>query len=403
MRISLIIAAGGQGSRFKPKATSAKKSKLDKIESPSSKLFYPMNGVTVLETSILKFLSISSIQEILAIVPKSSLEWVKEMIKKNRWKMVRTISGGKSRAESVLKGIRAADPKNDWIMVHDGARPLIDESTVCRLINGTAGYDGAILAKAVVPTLKKADEDRHILATVDRTSLYEAETPQLMKRDLLLKAYEKEDALKATDEAALLESVHGKVKIIENEHWNPKITNYRDYEMIQAYLNQSRIAAETKVGFGKDIHRLVKGRKFILGGIHLPYPKGPMGHSDGDPLMHAICDAILGCLSKGDIGEWFSDKDKRFKNIDSSKMLKFCVEEARKEGWQFEHVDTIIHLEKPKLNTWKNKIAIHIARLMKLAEDQVSVKAKTMEGFGPIGEGLAVGADAVVTLRRSSE
>ncbi len=259
-----------------------------------------------------------------------------------------------------------------------------------------------ILARKVVPTLKKVlTEDHRIQGTVDRNSLYEAETPQLVGREVLLKAYrENPRALEATDEASLLEMIGARVRVLPHQDWNPKLTTLSDFLLAKAMIEKNK-PSETRVGIGFDTHRLMKGRKLYLGGLRIPSEKGSLGHSDGDALLHAITDAILGVLGAGDIGDWFSDRDARWKNIRSEKLLLKVLKEALRQGWIPYHIDSNIILEKPKLGIWKEKIQKKIAKMLGLCVENISVKARTREGLGPEGEGLAVTCEAVVSMRRN--
>ena len=172
-----------------------------------------------------------------------------------------------------------------------------------------------------------------------------------------------------------------------------------DHQLAEAYLAHGQ-AAEIRTGMGKDIHRLVDGRKFILGGVRLRSKKGPLGHSDGDALLHAVTDAVLGVLGEGDIGDWYSDRSRRFKNISSAVMLQKVLKRSAALGWKLRHADTITFLESPRLGTMKLKIKKMLARLLGISESAVSVKAKTMEGFGAVGSGDAVACEALVTMER---
>jgi len=127
-----------------------------------------------------------------------------------------------------------------------------------------------------------------------------------------------------------------------------EITTYKDFELAEAYLNQFALI---RTGFGRDTHRLVEKRKLLLGGIHIPFEKGPLGHSDGDALLHAIIDGILGATGAGDIGDWFSDKDPKFKNIASTKMLQAILADVQQKGFCVTHVDTVTILEKTKIES----------------------------------------------------
>jgi len=156
-----------------------------------------------------------------------------------------------------------------------------------------------------------------------------------------------------------------------------------------------------RVGIGYDIHRLVEGRKLILGGLDIPYKKGLLGHSDADVLTHAICDALLGALGQGDIGEHFPDTDARYKNISSIALLKEVKKLADLHGYRIMNVDTTVIAEKPDLKPFKPKIRMILAEALGLSEDAVNVKAKTNEGlaFGPNGEEAMV-AHAIVLLSK---
>ncbi len=394
MQASLIVAAGGSSSRFR-KSMAGVKPGSSKPE--ASKLFLPLAGKPVLIRSIEAFQKISQIKETVVTVPGGQEKFVSSLIREHGLKKVKVVRGGNSRAQSVWNGIRASGKNIPWIMVHDGARPLVTRKSIEQMLKASQGADGVLLARKVVPTIKEAGADGRILRTVDRSNLYEAETPQLVRRKVLETAYKQPDAFKFTDEASLAESVNAKVKVVVHDGWNPKITTVHDYKLAEHYLTGE---GSVRTGFGRDIHKLVEGRKMILGGVHIPFEKGPLGHSDGDALLHAITDAILGGMGAGDIGEWFSDRDPKHKNISSSKILETIMKEASAKGFEMRHVDTVIVLEKPRLSPYKETIKKSIAKLLKLPLENVSVKAKTAEGFGPEGQGLAVSCEAMVTMRK---
>jgi len=322
MRISLIIAAGGSGSRFL-KGLSRPLGRKQIV--PAGKLFQPLEGRPVLYRTLEKFQSIPDIHETLVAVPNGTDAVIRKWIEEAGWKQVRCIRGGKTRAESVWNALRKVKRSTDWVMVHDGARPLVSEEALNKLIDFAqkGKVAAAILGRKVIPTIKRVKTGtQQIEATVDRETLYEAETPQMARRGFLEKAYRQNpNALKATDEAGLLESYGKPVHIVAHEDWNPKITTVRDLQLAGAYLRQSG-ENTARVGFGRDTHRLVKGRKLYLGGIHIPFDKGALGHSDGDALLHAVADAMLGAAGLGDIGEHYSDLSRKNMNIRSEKIIK---------------------------------------------------------------------------------
>jgi len=153
-----------------------------------------------------------------------------------------------------------------------------------------------------------------------------------------------------------------------------------------------------RVGIGRDIHRLVPGRRLIIGGVPVESPRGADAHSDGDALLHAIIDALLGAAALGDIGDRFPDSDPQYKDIDSRKLVCATLDLVKQQGFRVEQVDATVMLEAPKLGPLKQVIAASVAGLLELPRDVVNVKAKTAEGLGEVGQGLAIAAEAVAVL-----
>ena len=158
-----------------------------------------------------------------------------------------------------------------------------------------------------------------------------------------------------------------------------------------------------RIGFGSDIHRLVEGRKLIIGGVTIPSSFGELAHSDGDVLYHALSDAILGALAMGDIGLHFPDNSNETLDMDSSKIVSFVYQQMVNKGYEIGNVDINITLEKPKLKDYKEQMRKNIASLLHTDIDNVSVKAGTNEGLDDLGKGLAIKVDAIVLLKRKEE
>ena len=156
-----------------------------------------------------------------------------------------------------------------------------------------------------------------------------------------------------------------------------------------------------RIGIGYDIHRLVEGRRLVLGGVDIPFDRGLLGHSDSDVLTHAICDALLGAAAAGDMGTHFPDTDPRFKGASSLKLLEDAVGQIASLGYTVQNVDAVVLTERPRLAPYVRLMREALAPILKVELDCVSVKAKTAEGLGPIGEGEAIAAHAVVLLTRS--
>ena len=155
-----------------------------------------------------------------------------------------------------------------------------------------------------------------------------------------------------------------------------------------------------RIGYGEDIHRLVAGRKLILGGIEIPYEKGLLGHSDADIVIHALMDALLGALSLGDIGTHFPDADKQYKNVDSMELLNKVNRLIEENGYAVKNIDISIALEKPRLSPYLSKMVANLARSLRIMDRNVSIKAMTNEGLDAVGRGEAARAVAVVMLQR---
>jgi len=155
-----------------------------------------------------------------------------------------------------------------------------------------------------------------------------------------------------------------------------------------------------RVGLGHDIHRLAAGRKLVLGGVLIDFGKGPVSHSDGDVLLHAVVDAILGAAGLGDIGSWFPNTDPKWADADSAELLVVAVEAAVEQNWKIVNLDCTLFAEKPRLGPYREKIEARLATLLGVSTDAVNVKAKSGEQVGPIGREEAISAAAVVLLAR---
>ena len=192
------------------------------------------------------------------------------------------------------------------------------------------------------------------------------------------------------------------VKMIEGSYENIKITTKEDMLIADA-LMKKRSEISMRNGFGYDSHKFAEDRKLILGGVEIPFNKGLYGHSDADALIHAICDALLGAAGAGDIGRHFPDNDPEYKNISSMILLERVNKIIKAKGFSVNNIDATVVMEQPKLAPYAEKMASNIARVLKITETCVNIKAKTNEGMGFTGrnEGIAVFAIASVTERKN--
>jgi 2-C-methyl-D-erythritol 4-phosphate cytidylyltransferase / 2-C-methyl-D-erythritol 2,4-cyclodiphosphate synthase len=396
LALSVVIAAGGSGSRFKRAGCFG-----------TSKLALPLNnGKSVLEESISAFGSIPEIREVIVAAHPDLRSLVKvNLLREKRYSFpIRVIPGGATRSESVWRSLQKTSAATSHVLIHDGARPLVRPEWIRKLIKELEGVDGVVLGRPAVPTVKRVSATGDILETLNRGELFEAETPQIFKKEILKQAYSQlgRSAFQATDDASLVEMIGGTVKAVPHEGSNLKITTPEDLVMARNILSGSG-SSGLRFGLGFDTHRLVSGRPFCLGGVRIKSDVGPLGHSDGDPLLHAVIDGMLGASGLGDIGDFFSDRDVRFKNIASSMLARRALILISQKGFCIAQMDTTVFLERPKLGTYKKKIQSYLSKLFSLPLDCVGVKAKTAEGLGPEGRGQAVSAQALVVLRRKGE
>jgi 2-C-methyl-D-erythritol 4-phosphate cytidylyltransferase/2-C-methyl-D-erythritol 2,4-cyclodiphosphate synthase len=316
--------------------------------------------------------------------------------------------GGVTRAQTVANGLqvlheRGADDR-DWVLVHDAARALIEPAAVDRLIDACLDDDvGGLLAMPVADTLK-AERDGRAAATVDRRDKWAAQTPQMFRigalRDALARAG---DAV--TDEAGAIEATGLQPKLVTGDATNLKITWPEDLARAQALLSArgaSAAAGGLRIGEGWDVHALVAGRPLVLGGVTIPHTHGLLAHSDGDALLHAITDALLGAAALGDIGRHFPDTDAAFKGADSVQLLAEAAARVRATGFAIVNVDATIVAQAPKLAPHIDAMCERIAGALAVPRGAVNVKAKTAEQMGPVGEGRAMEARAVCLLQRTA-
>jgi 2-C-methyl-D-erythritol 4-phosphate cytidylyltransferase/2-C-methyl-D-erythritol 2,4-cyclodiphosphate synthase len=266
-------------------------------------------------------------------------------------------------------------------------------------LRGVKDADGIILGRFAVPTVKRLAKDRtEILETLERRELFEAETPQLIKKSVLLRAYQTlgRRALGATDESSLVERIGGRMAVLAHSGNNVKVTTPEDLDLVNHCLRPKD--GVRRFGLGFDSHKLVRGRPFFLGGVRIRSPFGPLGHSDGDPLLHAVIDGVLGALALGDIGDWFPDSSRKNRGISSAVMAEQIRAAARNLGWGVSQIDATVLLDQPKLGGFKEKIKDRLARIFHMVPSSVSVKAKTTDGLGARAGGVS--AQVLVVLER---
>lgn len=381
MRVSAIIAAAGAGRR---------------LGAAVPKQLLELDGRSILERSVDAFAQHPAIAETVVVLPPSLAAappaWLIA-----RAPRIRVVAGGERRQDSVANGFDAVDTSADVVLVHDAARPFVTADVISRVIEAAVAHGAAIAAVPVSDTVKRVDArtgDHVIVETISRDALYLAQTPQGFAHGVLRDAVALgRSGIEATDEAALAERAGHHVLIVNGSRSNVKITTQEDLETAGR-----SVARTTRVGTGYDLHRLVSGRRLILGGVEVPSELGALGHSDGDVICHAVTDALLGAVSAGDIGQHFPDSDPAWKDASSIAMLKQIVSLIRSRGFTVVNVDIVVILERPKLGVYRTQIAQSVASALGIVADAVGVKAKTNEGVDAVGRGEAIAAHAVALL-----
>ena len=311
------------------------------------------------------------------------------------WKVV---AGGPLRQDSVFNALDALPASCGHVLIHDAARPFFSAALVIRLIDALEqGAAGVIPGLPVSDTIKEV-QDGQIVVTLEREKLYAAQTPQAFRLEVLRAAHARARAEGwiATDDAGLLERCGHEVRSIPGEAANRKITCPEDL----VFLRRPQGLACS--GYGYDVHRYGSGRPMKLGGVSIPGAPEVIAHSDGDVLLHALMDAILGCACRGDIGRLFPDSDPKLENINSAILLDEVLRIAATAGVELVQADCTIIAQLPRIAPHSQAIRRNLSRLLGLDEDYVNVKASTEEGLGFTGACEGIKAVALVSALRDA-
>ena len=374
MSFCLILLAAGDSKRFN-----------SKIPKPFTKV----GGKALLEHSLIKFNKVKKIKKIVVVINKKHSRFLKE-IKSNTFLK---IIGGKTRQESTYKALRYIKKnriKCTNVLIHDSARPNFSLKLIKRIIN--ASRKNTVIPKIPIHDALKESVSKEFLLNLPRENFFSTQTPQSFNFREILALHSRNKSLYKDDDLSLVQSLK-KVKFVDGEKNNFKITNQQDLLMLKNYMN-----LKTRTGIGFDVHRLVPKRKLYLGGLRIKSKLGTLGHSDGDPVLHSITDAILGACKMGDIGQMFSDKSKKFKNIRSTILLKKVMDQVKSKGYYINNLDINIITQTPKIKKYKNKMIDNISKLCDISKDQINIKGKTTEKLGVIGKEKAVACEAIISV-----
>ena len=346
-----------------------------------AKQFYSYKNKDIIDHSIEKSLDSKLFKKILVVTNNPNY-----LKKKKFSRSITIIKGGKERSDSsliALKFLKKYKPNN--VFIHDAARPDFSIKLLKNLLKSLKKN------KAVVPTVLPKDSIKYKIKkqifNLNKDNLFLTQTPQAFKFNELYNLAIKETN-KVSDEATLFINSNHKIKFISGENKNNKITYLND-------INNSK----TYFGIGFDIHKLTKNKKLYLGGVKIPFHSGLKGHSDGDVILHAIIDAILGALRKKDIGTYFPNT-KNFKDIRSPKMLIPIINNLKKYNFSINNLDINLICEQPKVSKYRDKIIFSISKLTTLNKDQINLKGKTVEKLGLIGKEKAIACEAIISITK---
>ena len=377
MSFSLIILAGGNSHRFR-----------SKVGKPYQKLA----GKSLIEINVIKARKFKQIKKIILVYNKKDTNRVKSLKLKN----VKLVTGGITRQQSTFNGLKHL--KNEKgiskVLIHDVARPNFSLRLFRSIITNMKN------ARAVVPKIRVQDAIKQIIDSSKeeyivgkrRDNLFLTQTPQAFTLKEIYHLHKTNSGKYKDDDISLYMDLN-KVKFIEGEKSNFKITDYSDFENLKSIYKSKQ-----NVGIGFDVHRLVPKRKLYLAGLKIKSKLGTLGHSDGDPVLHSVTDAILGACKMGDIGQMFSDKNKKFKNIRSTILLQKVVEQIKFNGYFINNIDINIITQTPKIKNYKNKMINNIAKLCEISKDQINIKGKTTEKLGVIGKEKAIACEVICSV-----
>jgi 2-C-methyl-D-erythritol 4-phosphate cytidylyltransferase / 2-C-methyl-D-erythritol 2,4-cyclodiphosphate synthase len=379
-----IIAAAGFGTRMQ-------------LDRP--KQFHLLGGIPILARTAGVFAAHPRIDRIVVVVPEDHLPESRQMFARHGLDLtnIELIAGGRRRQDSVQAGLAALDAGVDLVLVHDGARPLVSAAVIDRCLDAARRDGAAIAAVPVNDTLKRGDDDGWVAATVSRASLWQAQTPQAARRDLLEQAFRENGETDVTDEASLLERAAIPVRLIAGEAGNLKITHPEDLALAESLLR--RRTGQLRIGHGYDAHRFSENRALVLGGVSVPYQLGLAGHSDADVLTHALCDALLGATGQGDIGRHFPDTDQGFAGISSIILLEEVIRLVNSAGYTLTNADITIVCQAPRLAPYLEEMRNRLATACQTEPMAINIKATTTEKMGFTGRGEGIGCHAVVLLQ----
>lgn len=375
--IGVIIPAAGSSRRF---------------GGTTPKQYLRIGDETVLEKSVNLFLEISSIKKVfISVDPKDKLIKSQSFISHSK---VHIVEGGDTRSKSVFNALSVIDKDINIIAIHDAVRPWLSkehfEDLLLRLINDES-IEGVYPVISITDSLRmKSSKD---LIPVEREDFLSVQTPQIFYKESLNTAFKKlrEENLQLSDETQAMEKAGFKVLAIPGERTNLKITFTDDMP--------NNVETDYRIGRGIDFHQFEPGNGLTLGNVFIDCDFSIVAHSDGDIVLHAISDALLGAGGLRDIGYYFPDTDSKNKNLSSLKIIEKSLDLLKEQGLKPRNIDFVVVCEQPKIGPYVDQLKKSLSRILNIEENLIAVKATTAEGMGVIGEGNGIAVYAIASLR----
>jgi 2-C-methyl-D-erythritol 4-phosphate cytidylyltransferase/2-C-methyl-D-erythritol 2,4-cyclodiphosphate synthase len=377
--VALVVAAG-KGERF---------------GDPRPKQYGMLAGQPLLRRALLPFLTHPRVDAVRAVIRDEDRGLYDEAV--TGLPLLPAVVGGASRQESVRRGLESLEDLGPGtVLIHDAARPFVDETLISRVLAALDTSHGAVPALPVTETLKRSRSGTAFVDnTVARADLWRAQTPQGFRFADIAAAHRRSAGAALTDDAAVAEEAGLTVALVAGDEDNVKITTADDLRRAEQRL---RAETDVRTGTGFDVHRFGPGDHVMLGGVAIAHHCGLAGHSDADVVLHALTDAVLGAVGAGDIGKHFPPGDSRWKGAASHLFLEHAVRLATARGGSILSLDVTVICERPKIGPHRHAMIGRIAAIVGLPPDRVSVKATTTEGLGFTGRREGIAAQAVATL-----
>ncbi len=374
-KIAAVIVAAGKGLR---------------AGGEIPKQFQKIGRFTVAEWSLRAFARHPDISELVLVCPADgSVPADTERLGLN----FVTVTGGKTRDQSVKQGIAAVSEGCTAILIHDAARPCVPSKVIDRVIDALSEAAGAAPALPVTDALWTG-ADHEVTGVQDRSGLFRAQTPQGFHADAIRAAHEAHPG-EAADDVEVARAAGLSVTIVPGDECNLKITGPEDFARAAAYLEPQM---DIRTGNGFDVHRFGEGDHVILCGVEIPHSRGLQGHSDADVGLHTITDAIYGALAEGDIGQHFPPSDPQWQGAASHIFLEHARDLATERGFTITHIDCTLICEFPKIGPHTSEMRAKLSELLRIEASRISVKATTSERLGFTGRGEGIACMATATL-----